>query len=655
MPAILSDHMVLRKSAKTRIWGKADPGEKVVVTLERQTVEATAGQDRTWSLFLNLKDSAPGPFKLLVQGKNKIVISDVVVGEVWVASGQSNMQWQVKYTRDADKEIASSTNSRLRVFRVETKACLDPAEDVQGSWMLAGPEGTASFTAIGYYYAKALQRELHVPVGIISTAVGGVRCAAWVSGDALDTVPAFRTEKDTLQGKLKDYLSKKEAYLTAFNEWLKKNGREDKGSADTSEYAAENAPADGWTKVNMPGKIVGAGLPSAGIFWLRKVINLAAKDAHSPRNVLVGPLNTSFRVYWNGHPVEVDSFNNYFLPNTGFGVTLAIPGSLTKEGRNVLALRFFSPLEAPSMGWGPSIYEGESLVGDWLAKAEATMPELDAATKATAPAIPKPEDAVGFHEDTPGCLFNGMIHPIVPYTITGVIWYQGETDVWRSHQYLQMFSLMITDWRAHWNQGNFPFYYCQLTNYQAKTPTGMMWADLRDLQTQTLKVPNTTQAVLIDIGEAGNIHPRNKLEVGERLAKIALAKNYGKKIPCSGPVYERCVVAGEKIRVTFTETTDGLVAKLLPKTYMVNGQSGETAPLVRHSPQSALEGFEICGADLKWQWADAMIEGNSVIVSSKNVPKPLAVRYAWADFTICNLFNGVGLPAGPFCSVGKPN
>jgi sialate O-acetylesterase len=247
-------------------------------------------------------------------------------------------------------------------------------------------------------------------------------------------------------------------------------------------------------------------------------------------------------------------------------------------------------------------------------------------------------------------LFNGMVRPIIPYAIQGVIWYQGEENTSRAYQYRTAFPLLISDWRKQWNQGDFQFYFCQLPNHRPKAsiPGESGWAELREAQSLALKLPNTGQAVTIDIGESGDIHPRNKKDVGERLALIALAKDYGKAIPFSGPVYDSMKVESGKAILSFLHTEGGLAAKPLPEKDLVKYLTNETAPLVRNSPNSELEGFAICGEERKWVWADAMIQGQNVIVWSDKVPSPVAVRYAWADNPTCNLVNSAGLPASPF-------
>jgi lysophospholipase L1-like esterase len=255
-----------------------------------------------------------------------------------------------------------------------------------------------------------------------------------------------------------------------------------------------------------------------------------------------------------------------------------------------------------------------------------------------------------------------MVHPILPYAIRGVLWYQGESNVGSASLYRTSFPLLMQDWRQHWQQGDFPFYYCQLANYRAKTdqPGDSVWADLREAQAKTLSVPNTGMAVLIDTGESEDIHPQSKQVAGERLARIALAKTYGRDVVDSGPVYTSMKVEGSAIRLHFDHLGGGLIAKEVPATYDVMRKAGKAAPLVRNSPHSQLEGFAICGADKKWVWADAKIDGDTVMVYSTQVATPIAVRYAWADNPSCNLYNHAGLPASPFrtddfaCATASP-
>ncbi|TSA37112.1 MAG: sialate O-acetylesterase [Verrucomicrobiaceae bacterium] len=476
LPSIISDHMVLKKGSKIPIWGKAEPGEAVKVTLGDASAKATADSSGKWIASLDLSESKAGPFTLNIAGKNQIAVNDVLVGEVWLASGQSNMAFMLSAAIDAEKEIANSANPQIRQFRVDRAEAAEPADNCKGAWAVAGPETTPTFSAVAYFFAKRLQKELGKPVGIINSSVGGTPCEAWTSPQAIDTVPHLKEARETALNALK----------------------------------SAEPPAD-------------------------------AKQAAKKKN---------------GRP----------------------------------------------------------------------------------------------HSE-PSCLFNGMINPVIPYALSGAIWYQGEANATRSWQYRTAFPLMITDWRTQWKQGDFPFYFCQLANFDKnKLPelADSPWAELREAQTLALKLPNTGQAVLIDLGEKGDIHPRNKQPAGDRLAIIALANQYGRKIPFSGPVFQSKKVEGDKIRLKFSHTDGGLVAKPLPATINVATKSGKTEPLVRRSPNSELEGFAIRGDDKTWVWADAKIDGDSVVVWSDKVPKPVDVRYAWADYPVCNLYNKADLPACPF-------
>jgi len=644
LPAIISDHMVLEKAAKVPIWGKADPGEEVTVTLGGQAAKAKAGADGKWMTTLNLKDSAPGPFEMTVEGKNKLTVADVVVGEVWVASGQSNMEWILASTTGAAEEIAQSANPMLRQFLVKKKATCDVQDDTEGAWVAASPQTSGSFSAAGYYFAKKLQNELKVPVGLIHTSWGGTPSEAWTSVDAIDSVPGLKASRERDWIVVKEYPGKKQAFVEGMGKWIHENGREDRPVADATAFAGMDVSTEGWIPVTLPGAVKAPGLPESGAVWLRKEIEITNTAGDFSLQL---PIDGYDSIYWNGELIKQTTYKDF--PGTGYvrrhGPYTIKPAAL-KKGKNVLAIRLYEPV-GPAKLSGPLMAGMFNLAGEWLAKPEFEFPALDAQKLATAPQPPANPVAP---QNVASYLFNGMVNPILPYAIRGAIWYQGESNVGRAIQYRTAFPLLITDWRKQWNQGDFPFYFCQLANFMPKKAEAgdSAWAELREAQSMTLGLPNTGQAVLIDIGESVDIHPRNKKDVGERLALIALAKDYGKKIPFSGPVYSSMKTENGKVVLSFKSADGGLVAKALPDSYAVRSQSGETAPLVPNSPGSQLEGFAICGEDKNWVWADAKIDGNNVIVWSDNVSAPVAVRYAWSDNPTCNLFNGVGLPASPF-------
>ena len=643
LPSIISDHMVLKKSSQVPIWGTADPGEDVKVAMNGLSASTKADAGGKWTIVLDLKNSATGPFEMVIEGKNKLTVSDVVVGEVWVASGQSNMEWVVSNTLDADKEIAGSANPLLRQFLVKKNAVADPTEVAEGIWFAASPETTGRFSAVGYFFAKKLQGELKVPVGFVNTSWGGTPSEAWTSAEALDSDPDLKAARERVRTAVIEHPGKRKAFVDGLGAWIQETGREDTPVADPAAFSGEDVPTDGWVPVKLPGEVAAPGLPKAGVVWLRKEVTLPAASL-LPLNL---PIDGFDSVYWNGKLLKQTTYQD--IPSQGYSRRSGpydIPADAVKVGKNVLAIRLYEPV-GPAKFFGEPKAGAASLAGEWLAKAEKEFPDIAAEKLAAAPALPaKPPGA----SSTAAFLFNGMIQPILPYAISGAIWYQGESNAGRAYQYRTAFPLMISDWRKQWKQGDFPFYFCQLANFQAKNPEPgeSSWAELREAQSLTLKLPATGQAVLIDIGESADIHPRNKKDVGDRLALIALAKDYGKKIPFSGPVYDSMKIEGGRAALTFRYTVGGLVAKPLPDTFTVKSQTNETAPLVRNCPNSQLEGFAIFGEDKKWVWADAKIDGAKVIVWSDKVPSPTAVRYAWADNPTCNLFNGAGLPASPF-------
>jgi sialate O-acetylesterase len=642
VPALFSDHAVLLKSAHVPVWGKADTGEKVTVTLDKNQVSTTAGQDGRWALELNLKDSEQGPFTMTVEGKNKLTFSDVVVGEVWLASGQSNMERLIKETSHAAEVIAQPADPMIREFKVTRNPSKDPVDDVQGHWVIASPETRADFSAVAYYFAKKLQGELKVPVGVINSTWGGTHSESWTSTEAIESVPELKEARDRMSKAVAEYPDKKKNWVAAMLAWMKNNGREDHPATDTEQFAGTNVDTSSWISVTLPGEVKAAGLPSTGAVWLRKEIKITKP---LPFIEFWLPIDGYDTVYWNGKKVAqttVETFNGTgYVRRAGL---YQVPPSEVLEGRNVLAIRLFEPVipakftSAPNAGVIP-------LAGAWLAKSEFELPPPQADKPA-----PLPPNVVPEPEGLASTLFNGMIHPLLPYAIRGVIWYQGEANAVRANQYRTAFPLLIGDWRKQWHNGDLPFYFCQLANFMPKKPdpSESAWAELRDAQASVLRLPHTGQAVLIDLGEAGDIHPCNKKDPGDRLASIALAKDYGKSVPYSGPVLDSMKIEGDKAILTFKPTEGGLVARQLPADYLVSTVLNKKAPLVRNSPGSQLEGFAVCGADRKWVWADARIEGDSVIVSSSKVPAPVAVRYAWADNPTCNLYNGAGLPASPF-------
>lgn len=647
LPAIISDHMVLEKSAATNVWGTAAPGEEVSVTLDGQTVKTTTDADGKWSAALNLEKSGPGPFVMEVKGTTTISVSDVVVGEVWLAAGQSNMLKGLAGTVGSEKEITGSENPLLRQFAVIWAASETPLDDVKGKWICASPKSSGDFSGVAYYFGKSLQNTLQVPVGLINSSLGGTTAEPWTSAKAIDSVPDLKAARSRLVEEVTTYPERRKAHIAALTAWLKAKQREDR-PFEAASFAAPNLPTEDWVKTTLPAVLDTSGLPSSGAVWVRREINIAADEAGKPLPLTLREMSGYDRVYWNGQLLTETAFES--LPTANWsrsGEGYEVPAEEVGAGTNTLAIRIYSPLEPARFFSIPRI--GIHLLPDqWLAKAEYEFPILPA-SDAEANSL-RSFPALRSEAGIPGFLFNAMIHPLLPATISGVIWYQGENNSSRAWQYRTSFPLLITDWRTQWKNVDLPFYFCQLPNFRPKinVPGESTWAELRDAQSSALKLPHTGQAVLFDIGEADDIHPANKKDAGERLARIALAKDYGKDIVFSGPVFASATVEGSRIRVKFTETAEGLVAAPVPATQVLKFITNETAPLVRNSPESELEGFVICGADKKWAWAEAKIDGDSVLVWSDQVPAPVAVRYAWADNPNGNLVNSAGLLASPF-------
>ena len=644
LPALISDHMVLKRGPRTGIWGKASPGEKVSVTLGSQSASTQAGADGKWRVEMDLQKAPAEPLELVVQGENTLKVSDVLVGEVWVGSGQSNMEWRLQQTVGADKEMAASANPMLRLFTVTKNPATEPLDDVKGQWQVAAPDTVPNSSAVGYYFAKTVQQEIKAPLGFIHTSWGGTPSEAWTSPEAIDSYPDLKAAQQRQRESVATYTGDQKKYAEGFTKWLADTGRADKPNSAPIKFTAAEAQAQGWTAVKLPGKVKFDGFEGNGEVWLCQEFDVPADFIGRPALKLdFGAMDGFEQVYLNDQLVK--EFTPANLPGGNYSHRYDVPGKLVKEKGNVLAIRVFAPLKPVAFPMVPKL--DRVALGDWQAKAVFSLPAPTAEQTAAAPTAPTmPPDPW----NRVSALYNGMLHPLLPAAITGVVWYQGESNIGRAWQYRETFPLMIADWRSHWKQGDFPFYLCQLANHQDKTaqPGDSSWAELREAQSVALKLPHTGMAVLLDLGDSADIHPRRKREVGERLALIALAQHYGRKLEFSGPVYQSMKKEDKVIRLSFTHVGAGLEAKKLPAEYSVMSALDKTAPLVRNSPGSELEGFSVAGADRQWHWANARIDGDSVVVSCDEVPDPVAVRYGWANNPTLNLYNKDGLPASSF-------
>lgn len=480
-----TDHAVLQQGVVVPVWGKAARGERITVTFGGQTLSTQADDSGAWKVSLAPLSASAVPATLVVKGQNTVVLADILVGEVWLGSGQSNMEFPVKWAANAKREVAAAGHPLIRLFRTEKANSPKPQETLKGEWLVCSPETVADFSATAYYFARDLQRTLEVPVGIIGSSYGGTPVESWMSEDTLASNPGFPAVFERV-AKLKE-------------EWPR----------IVADHAAKT---EEWKKAEAAAKAAG-------------------RKFGEPRpRAPVGP----------GHPY---------------------------------------------------------------------MPMME---------------------------YNAMIHPLVPYALRGVIWYQGEANTARPSEYLALFSALIAQWRREWDQVLLPFYFVQLAGFQGdeKDPRGHSWAALREAQSRTLSIPGTGMAVAIDIGNSVNVHPANKQDVGNRLARLALARTYGRTdVVDSGPVFAAADFSSDApaVRVSFQPSC---------------------GRLVNDNPSSpgAVLGFELAGADRVFHAADARIENDTVLVRSSAVPSPMAIRYAWRNAPENTLKNGAGLPATPFRS-----
>jgi sialate O-acetylesterase len=615
LPRLVGDGMILQRGDSTKVWGWADANEQIAIDFNGKKYTTGADADGKWSVTLSdLK--AGGPYTMEINAGNHITLKDIMVGDVWVCSGQSNMELpmeRVKY-RYPDV-IAKSANPAIRQFYIPRKYDFKkPQDDVEsGSWESANPQSVLHFTAAGYFFAKELFEKYNVPIGLINSSLGGSPVQSWMSDDALKAFPGYLKTAE----KFKDdaYIRQIEQHDKEISDnWYKDLRQKDRGLAkgQTPWYAPDCNTAD-WATMNVPGYWADQGLGDIkGVVWFRKEIAVPPMVADKRAKLWLGRIVDGDETFVNGQKVGEIS---YEWPPRIYD----IPSKLLKAGRNVVAVRVIC--NAGRGGFVPDktyrlTVAGYTidLEGAWKYKIGATMAPLPGKT---------------FIEWQPLGLYNAMIAPLLNYRIKGVIWYQGESNTGKPREYEKLFSAMIEDWRRKWNEVDFAFLYVQLASFMAakEHPSESNWAQLREEQLKTLSVPNTAMAVTIDIGQWNDIHPLDKEDVGKRLALGAEKLAYGdNEVVYSGPLYKSMKTEGNKIILSFTDTDGGLVAR-----------GGE------------LKYFAVAGADRKFVWANAKIEGDKVVVWSDKVLNPVVVRYAWADNPEgANLYNEQGLPASPF-------
>lgn len=613
LPKVFGDSMVLQRGIKVPVWGNSTPGALIVAKLGNVQATAKADPQGKWQLrFPVFKEGGPYVLEVAESGRpdSKIVLKGVLVGDVWLASGQSNMEWQVQQSKDANEEIANAHFPQIRFLVVEHSKQVKPQSDIAaGKWKVCDAENVKDFSAVAYYFARKIHHGQKVPVGIIQSTWGGTPIEAWTSRGMLLTSPITKAKtlsNDTLALDREDFVRDSLNQIRFWNMVYNPQNNADK-IVPAAEY--DNA---GWTTVEMPKVIKDFGIGYyEGVVWLRKKISLPALFQQKNLTISLGHPEMNYSLYFNGQEI----CKNVWYGNPTHSYT--IPANLVKSGENTIAVRIAMLWGGGGLNPADDIYitDGSSKIslgGKWLYKKDLEG------------ALPK----ILNYQYYPSVLFNTMINPVIPYGIKGFIWYQGESNAGAAYDYRKLFPMLIADWRKRWQQGNLPFLFVQLANYMKTKPlpSESECAELREAQTLTLSQPNTGMACIIDIGEANDIHPKNKQEVGRRLALIANKKVYKQECIASGPTYQTFLKEDSRIRINFANTGSGLSTK--------DGKE--------------VTGFAVAGKDKQFYWAKATIEGNEVIVYADKVAEPVAVRYAWADNPECNLVNSEGLPATPF-------
>ena len=611
---IFSDGMVLQRDQNVPIWGTASPGDRIEVSFRGRSVSGMAGEDGRWQVELPASP-AGGPDAMEVKtGRDSLTIQDVMVGDVWICSGQSNMEWAVADSMNATAEIALASDSAIRHFKVPRSWSAVPVGSLAGgSWERANSGHVGSFTAVGYFFARQLRQDLDVPIGLINTSWGGSRIEPWMSASALgmseDDVRQVLAEEQEYEEEVRAQLEKAVGGVP----------QSDRGYVgDDPRWADPDLDDSAWSEIVVPSAWEAAGYPGMdGIAWYRTSFYLTAEEANQGIQLGLGAIDDSDISWVNGHEVgrTEDAWNQARLYD--------VSPEFLLTGRNVLAVRVEDPQGGggiqgdPGLLFVDTVRQRRSLAGIWKFAVGYFTINLE-----------------DHKRQLPTLLYNHMVHPLLRFPVKGILWYQGESNadiLEDALAYRELFTGLIQDWRAGWGSADLPFLWVQLASFMAppSEPAESVWAILRESQSAALALPRTAQVVTLDIGEALDVHPTNKQAVGERLALAARAVSYGQDVAFSGPTYRSHEKDGSHIVVSFDHAGGGLVG--------------------REMAGGSLRGFAIAGADQQFVWAKATIEGDRLVVWSPEVTEPVAVRYAWADNPEgANLYNADGLPAAPF-------
>ena len=623
LPSVFTDNMVLQQKTDITFYGDATKNKQLTVKTGwngKEYYTEADGQGK-WSLKIPTP-AAGGPYEITFSDGKKLQLKNVMIGEVWFCSGQSNMEMPVAgwgKVMNYEQEIAEAAYPAIRLFQVKKNTSLAPLKEVEstlGGWQECSSATVPEFSALAYFYARALWKELNVPIGVIDCTWGGTPAEAWTSHETLRQVMGFREEMDKLERLGFDPNRMEQAYSEERAHWQSLFTEKDKGMENGKLcWTAPSLSEEDWQTISLPGYWEGKGLKDFdGIIWFRRSLEIPAEWAGKPLTLRLGMIDDEDITYFNG--VEIARGAGYMTPRT-----YTIPAKLVKAGKAVLAVRVSDfGGEGGIHGKAEDLYveaDGKriSLAGDWKYRIGLSLTGFP-------PAPISPVQSSSY----PTVLFNAMVKPWTAFPIKGVIWYQGEANVGRSEQYGDLFPALITDWRRQW-RSDFPFYFVQLANFMEskKIQPDSEWAALREAQTKALKLDQVGMAVTIDIGLADDIHPKNKQEVGRRLALVALAGSYGKNVSSSAPVFQNYIIKGNKMELDFGQKQDG---------FRIKG--------------TTLKGFTIAGPDRVFYPAEAMVHDGKIILSSTEVPAPLAARYGWADNPDCNLYGENGLPVAPF-------
>ena len=641
---LFTDNMVFQQNCQAPVWGKAAPGAAVSVTpsWNGRSYRTTAGADGKWQVKIDTPKGSFRKYSVTISDGEPVVLKNVVVGEVWLASGQSNMQmpvesWRAERTNQEDiAEAARYADVRLlQVSRATGMREHDYFSADFDKWKESSPETVRNFSAAAWYFGRKLMDELNMPVGIIHSSWGGTIIEAWMSEGAISRYPEMSAALAQVKS-LSDVESEREkTFEEEIDAFTRDAEVRDQGkSGGVAVWARPGMDDSAWKSIQLPCMVQELWPEINGIYWFRKTIDIPAAWAGKELTLSLGPVDDFDETYWDGELVGEGRIWNKAREYT-------IPARLVKGGKAVIAIRC-----TDDHGNG-GLYGSAGLL--FVQAPDGQKIRLDNEWKVTLSVsfegMPK---STAREPNMPTVLYNAMVKPLAPFALKGAIWYQGESNAQRAYRYRDLMRSMILDWRALWGW-DFPFYITQITGYQgvSEVPGDDSWAELREAQAMAARtLERCGMACIIDLGEAEDIHPVRKREVGERLARLALANDYGRKLVADGPRMASYRIVGSSVAVRFTDVAGGL--RVLPSGSFAKERYGTVNERVEKAESGVLTGFQIAGPDRVWHWAEARIEGDTVVVWSEDVPQPLAVRYAWSENPVCNLYNSEGLPAWPF-------